>query len=375
MKVQHIGLMIESLSGYGSQILKGIGQYAHQKNNWRIAFFDHERRELLEKLGQWEGDGIICTAVDQRFRDTALDRKIPVVNVAGLIQDPKLLSVISNDHEAGRMGAEFFIERGFHHAGFIRSRDSANYSRDRLQGFAERFAEEGIEVHSISLPQKTADEDLLEWIKSLPRPLALMGAIDRLAAMTLEACWKLELKVPEEVAVLGIGNHSQMCELCSPTLSSIHIDMERRGYEAAKLLDKIMSGKARPTKPVLIDPVHVVERRSTDIFAFEDQDLVAALRFIRDGAESSIKVADVVAATGLSRRSLEGRFVNHLGRTIHEEIWRAHFHIAKRLLTSSDLGLQEVAKRSGFRTASSLINLFGKHLGMTPKEYRINNRR
>lgn len=375
MKVQHIGLMIESLSGYGSQILRGISRYAHQKNDWRIAFFDHERRELLEKLSHWEGDGIICTAVDQKFKEAALSRDIPVVNVAALIEDPKLLSVFSNDNKAGEMGAEFFIERGFKNAAFIQSRDNSRYGRDRFQGFAKRFEKEGIKVHSISLPQRTADEDLLKWIENLPRPLALMCSMDRLAAMTLECCWKLHLKVPEEVAVMGIGNHEQMCDLCSPTLSSIHLDMERRGYEAARLLDHSLSGKKQVTKPVIIDPVHVVERRSTDIYAFDDQDLVSALRFIQDNAEGSIKVNDVVAATKLSRRSLEGRFANHLGRTIHEEIWRAHFHIAKRLLTSSDLGLQEVAKRSGFRTASSLINLFGKHLGMTPKEFRIKNRR
>jgi LacI family transcriptional regulator len=329
----------------------------------------------LEKLSHWEGDGIICTAIDQKFRKAALSRNIPVINVAALIEDPKLLSVVSNDQKAGKMGAEFFIERGFENAAFIRGRDTSRYSQDRFLGFADRFEEEGIKVHSIALPQRTADEDLVKWLKDLPRPLALMCSIDRLAAMALEACWKLDLKVPEEVAVLGIGNHEQMCDLCSPTLSSIHLDMERRGYEAARLLDQTLGGKKRPTKAVVIDPVQVVERRSSDIYAFEDQDLVSALRFIQDGAESSIKVADVVSATNLSRRSLEGRFSNHLGRTIHEEIWRAHFHVAKRLLTSSDLGLQEVAKRSGFRTASSLINLFGKHLGMTPKEYRIKNRR
>ena len=151
--------------------------------------------------------------------------------------------------------------------------------------------------------------------------------------------------------------------------------MERRGYEAAALLDRTLNNEPRPEEAILIQPAHVVERHSTDIFAFEDDDLVSALRFIRDGATKTIRVSDVVAVTKLSRRSLEGRFAKHLDRTIHEEIWRSHFDLAQRMLTSSDLGLQEVAERSGFRTASSLINLFGKHKGMTPKEYRIANRR
>ncbi|MFT5105833.1 MAG: LacI family transcriptional regulator [Verrucomicrobiales bacterium] len=375
MEIRHIGLMIESLSGYGSPILKGISRYAQQKNDWRIAFFDRERRELADLLASWEGDGIICTAVDQRFGDAALGRKIPVVNVAALIDEPKLLTVIGDDHAAGRMGAEFFLDRGFQNFGFIRRRDSSRYAKNRSDGFSDRLAENGFKAESISLSQGNADSELVEWIGSLPRPLALLGAIDRLGATALEACWKLDLKVPEEVAVLGIGNHEQMCELCSPNLSSVHLDMERRGYEAAALLDRTLNNEPRPEEAILIQPAHVVERHSTDIFAFEDDDLVSALRFIRDGATKTIRVSDVVAVTKLSRRSLEGRFAKHLDRTIHEEIWRSHFDLAQRMLTSSDLGLQEVAERSGFRTASSLINLFGKHKGMTPKEYRIANRR
>ncbi len=375
MEIRHIGLMIESLSGYGSPILKGISRYAQQKSDWRIAFFDRERRELADLLATWEGDGIICTAIDQRFREAALGRKIPVVNVAALIDEPELLTVIADDRAVGRMGAEFFLERGFQNFGFVRRRDSSRWAKNRFDGFSERLAEGGFKPEVVSLSQGNADSELAAWIESLPRPLALMGAIDQLGASALEACWKLDLKVPEEVAVLGIGDHEQMCELCSPNLSSVHLDMQRRGYEAAALLDRSLNGEPAPDGPILIQPAHVAERRSTDIFAFDDEDLVKALRFIREQASATIRVGDVVAATALSRRSLEGRFVKHLGRTIHEEIWRSHFDLAQRMLTSSDLGLQEVAERSGFRTASSLINLFGKHVGMTPKEYRIANRR
>ncbi|MGA1369928.1 MAG: helix-turn-helix domain-containing protein, partial [Blastocatellia bacterium] len=132
---------------------------------------------------------------------------------------------------------------------------------------------------------------------------------------------------------------------------------------------------AAPRMPVRIPPAHVVERRSTDVYAFDDRDVVAALRFIREHADRTIKVRDVVAATNLSRRSLEGRFNVMVGRTLHEEIWRAHFDVAKRLLSSSDLDLQGVAERSGFRSASALVNLFRQRLGVTPKQFRVDNRR
>jgi len=373
--VRHIGLMVEPLSGYGSKILTGISRYTHQKPDWRVAFFDRECRELADLVATWQGDAIICTLADQRFRDAALARDIPVVNVAGLIHEPKLINVLGDDEAVGRMGAEFLLERGFDNFGFIRRRENSRYMADRFGGFEKRLAETGAKPTAISLPQANADEELAEWITSLPRPLALLGSIDRLSAMALEACWKLGLSVPEEVAVLGVGDYEQMCELCSPTLSSVHLDMERRGYEAAALIDRILGGEKRPDEAVRIPPAHVVERRSTDVYAFDDQDIVSALRFIRDNAPHSIKVGNVVGATSLSRRSLEGRFNNLVGRTIHDEIWRAHFDLAQRLLTSSDLGLQEVAERSGFRTASALVNLFRQRLGMTPKEYRIANRR
>jgi LacI family transcriptional regulator len=151
--------------------------------------------------------------------------------------------------------------------------------------------------------------------------------------------------------------------------------MERRGYEAARLLDGILEGGPRPTEPTLIPPAHVIERHSTNVYAFDDMDVVAALQFIRENAFRTINVRDVVAATTISRRSLEGRFNRLIGRTLHEEIWQAHFDLATRLLASSDLSLQEIAQRSGFRTASALVNLYRHRLGITPKEYRIANRR
>lgn len=375
VKVRHIGLMIEPLGGYRDMLLAGISRFVHQQPDWRIALFDRERRDLAELVATWQGDGIICTLADPRLRAAALARRIPVVNAAALIDEPRIPCVLSDDRAVGRCGAEFFLDRGFQHFGFIRSRDKVHFLAARAGGFTERLAASGHTAAVIALPPTGADRMLAAWLAGLPRPLALMGATDRFAAMALEACWTLDLKVPEQVAVLGTGNAEAMCELCSPTLSSIHLDMQRRGYEAAALLDRLLRGHRRPTTPRLIPPAGVIERRSTDVHAFDDPDLVAALRFIRDHAAGSIKVDDVVGATQLARRSLEGRFKQLVGRTIHDEIWRAHFDLARRLLTTSDLGLQDIAAQSGFRTASALVNLFRQRFGMTPKQYRVAHRR
>ncbi|WP_367873797.1 substrate-binding domain-containing protein [Luteolibacter sp. Populi] len=371
----HIGLMLDPLSGYGSKILDGISRYVQRKPNWRVAYFDRERRELADLVETWQGDAIICTVVDQRFREAAATRTIPMINVAGLMDETEVCSVLADDHAIGRMAAEHLIDRGFKNFAFVRKRDGTRYSTDRGSGFQARVEEAGGKVVTIQLNMNHSDEELIEKLAALPRPLGIFTALDRIASMVMEACWKADFKVPEEIAIVGAGNHQQLCELSSPTLSSVETDMERRGYEAAALLDRILSGEARPKEPVRIAPAHVVARRSTDVYAFDDGDVVAALRFIRENSDCTIKVKDVVAATTISRRSLEGRFNSLIGRTLHDEIWRAHFDLAMRLLSSSDLSLQDVAERSGFRTASALVNLFRQRLGVTPKEFRVSNRR
>jgi AraC-like DNA-binding protein len=136
-----------------------------------------------------------------------------------------------------------------------------------------------------------------------------------------------------------------------------------------------MRGAARTNGPIQIPPTSIATRRSTDIYAFEDADLSNALRFIHDHAHESIKVKDVLGATSISRRSLENRIRRHFSRSLHEEIWRVHFELAQKLLTTTDLGLQEVAEQSGFRTASALANLFKQKTGLTPRSYRAEHRR
>jgi LacI family transcriptional regulator len=373
-KTHHIGLMIDALNGYGHKILDGISRYARQKAGWRIAFFDRESTELARLVKTWRGDAIICSAIDSRFSDAAAFQNIPVVNVTGRVKGGKMINVIGDSHAAGVMAANFLLGKGFQNFALIDRKEPVPSSEGRTAGFVGTIEAAGFKPKIF--PVCTREEaKLAKWLEKQPRPLAIAATGDRQASMVIEACWRLGIRVPEEIAVLGIGNYEQLCELSAPTLSSVELDMERRGYEAARLLDRIFEGGKIPSEPVLIPPAHVVERQSTNTYAFEDANVVAALQFIRENASRTIHVTDVVEATTISRRSLESRFQKLIGRTLHEEIWQSHFDLATRLLSSSDLPLQEIAQRSGFRTASALVNLFRQRFEMTPKEYRIANRR
>lgn len=372
-RVYNIGLMIEPLSGYGEKMLTGISRFSQQKSNWRIAFFDREHRELVDLLANWQGDGIICTPVGKDFAEAAQGRDIPMINMTSRQDDDAFFHVVGEEYATGEMAADFLLKRGFKNFAMARKDVRARFADEREAGFKRKIEEAGFSL-SIYF-EGGEDEDMGEWLAKLPRPLAVLGVTDRMATRALEACWEQGLRVPEEVAVMGIGNYDQLCDLCSPTLTSIEIGMERRGYEAAKLMAEILESGETPKKRIRIAPLEVVERRSTDVYAFEDQEVVAALRFIRANAHRTIKVNDVVKATKISRRSLEGRFTKVIDQTIHEEIWRAHFDLATRMLSFTDFSLKEVAEKCGFRTASALVTLFRNRFQQTPKEYRLANRR
>jgi LacI family transcriptional regulator len=209
-----------------------------------------------------------------------------------------------------------------------------------------------------------------DWLLALPKPAAVFSSNDVPARHLAEMCRALGLLVPEEVALLGVDNDELECLLCHPPLSSVVNPAEQIGYEAARLLDRLMSGRQPPRRPIHVPPTHVVTRQSTDIVAVADPDVSQAAAFIRDHAAENIGVADVVLALSMARRRLERRFRGCLGRTILDEIQRVRVERAKHLLAETDLPIPVVANRSGFSTPQRLAAVFRRATGQSPTAYR-----
>jgi LacI family transcriptional regulator len=201
-------------------------------------------------------------------------------------------------------------------------------------------------------------------------PMAVMACNDRSAVALLAVCRSAGLRVPEDVAVLGVDNDELMQSLANPPLSTINTARERIGFEAAAMLERLMQGKAIDGDLVLVPPKDVITRRSTDALAINDPDVVAAARFIQHHAGRQIGVLDVARRATISRRQLERRFRDALGRTIHDEILRCRVDRARSLLIESDLTLPQVAMASGFAAASYFTTVFRRELGTTPGEFR-----
>ncbi|MBN2578633.1 MAG: DNA-binding transcriptional regulator [Pirellulales bacterium] len=370
-----------------------MATYSHLHGNWNfhlvqvpvenLSYLTYDPLENLPGLRRGQADGMIAYCFNRKVARAVHRLKMPVVGIEAEYGwgDPRWnIPFFCTDNEAiGQLGAQELIERGLKRLAFcgIPSSRVTGWSEQRQLAFENYAREAGVPCSVFpadSLPGGSAvrmHKQLSAWLKSLQKPVGLMACYDVRARHVLTACWELGLPVPEEVAVLGVDNDELVCELTSPTLSSIEQGSRTIGYQAAVLLDELMAGRKAERLKYVIPPEGVVTRRSSDALAIEDPDVAVALRFIRQYACEGIQVRNVVRAVAISRSALAARFKAVTGRTIHAEIQRVQIERARQLIVATDLPLNQVARQAGFHYLQHLITIFRRHTGMTPGEYRI----
>jgi LacI family transcriptional regulator len=360
--------------------LNGLARFMQNHESWLVYLKPtFAERALGHWLAEWNGDGILTTIHEEDKGE--LDHvRIPIVDLLGEFPQRGFPIVRTNDRLVGNTGADYLLKRGFRHFGFCELRNFF-WSRLRREGFEERLRADGLscQVHlsdplgkGLGGPKiwEQHQQDLMQWIAALPKPAAVMTSTDLLGQQFLEACLRMQVHVPDVVAVIGVDNDEPICRLCSPPLSSVILDDEQRGYEAARLLSKLMAGEPPPEKPVLVPPAGVFERTSTDSFAIDDELLAKALRFLREHAHLHIGVEDVASALDVSRSLLERKIRKLLNRSINEEIVRLRINLAIQLLRETELDLHEIAPRCGFSSQAYMTTVFKGKVGRTPGLYR-----
>jgi LacI family transcriptional regulator len=253
---------------------------------------------------------------------------------------------------------------------------SNGWARERADEFHRIVGDAGFSCpiytgrHSPVKNWRRAQEALKHWLLTLPKPIGILACDDSRARHVLQACRFLGLQVPEEVALVGVDNDDVMCEIAQPTLTSIEQGSVGVGYEAAALLDRVMSGKAPRHTRVTVPPEGLVSRRSTDVLAVSDETVIEALHFIRKRAFDPIQVRDVLKVVRTSRTNLETKFRQSLGRSIHAEIRRVRVEAAKRMLTTSNTPIKEIARRVGVSSVQYFTAMIRNVTGQTPGEIR-----
>jgi LacI family transcriptional regulator len=377
-------LLIPSSREFDRGLRRGIVEYAHAHGPW---IFHEEAPPYLQTLTprqrssnmrQWRAQGAIIL---QSRLDEVKSLHIPtIVSIETRILDKRYYQVHCANQEIGWMAGRTLAGLGLRHFAFCGWK-GLEFSDNRALGFIQSIKEVGcaVEIYSSPMPNLgrswySEERQLARWLLSLPHPVGLLACNDDKARMVAETCRMHEISVPDKIAILGVDNDEQVCRSATPPLSSIALASERGGYEAATLLARLMAGRNPPTKTITIYPARVVPRQSTDMLAVEDPALVRALRFARQNSNQNLAVADLVEAAGLSRRSLQDRFMRTLARTPMDEIRRCRVERLSQLLLETNMTVGEIAAACGFEADAHVARFFSRQVGMTPLAYRKKNR-
>ena len=383
-----VALLVESSRSYGRSTLSGVAKYIRANTGWSISLQEQSLCDDLPGwLKNWQGDGII-TRMENSALAAALKRlRVPVVYLRNVPPAAQAPSVLTDNPAVSKMAFEHLRDRGFQHFGFC-GYNGADYSDERRDSFVQLVAAAGLRCHVFAeqLPpgefNTAAYEEaglkdgalVARWVAQMPKPMGLMACNDMRGQQVLNACRTAGVAVPDDLAVIGVDNEEVLCDLSDPPLSSVVPNAERIGYEAAALLDRLMSGEKLEPIPTYIGPHAVITRRSTDVLAVEDRQIAAAVRFIREHACENIDVGDILRAVPLSRSTLERRYEKILGRSPKQDILRFRLNRAKQLLAETSLTLDAIAEKVGLEHTEYLGRIFKKKFGLTPAKFRARAR-
>ena len=366
------------------QMMLGIASEPRVAGQWflRIRQPGRDPRQVAAMLKEMRPDAVI---LHHRLHETTitalLKRRIPcVVLGVDFFPDLPIPALVPDEEAIGRVAAEHLLDRGFSHYAFVGYKWATNL-QGRLKGFETRLAKTGrtcrtflsgvahqgvFEAHGAFRPPP----DFIRWLRALPRPCALLAGTDSIASTVLEACLLHKIRVPHDIAVLGVDDDSVLCHTAWPPLSSVRQDFRTIGREAAALICEW--NPEQPPGRVLrtFAPIDVVLRESTDMRHLTDPLVVGALDFIGRNIERQFQIRELVKQLGVSSQTLTTHFHEAMGRTPLMEVRRQRVDHARRLLEESDAPIAQIAQRCGFGSAIRFCSVFKEFTGVTPTEYR-----
>lgn len=388
MAAQHrVHYITSKDDGYDHEVLRGVLKYARRHAQWAVTRSSAVTGASAEpgRLADWYAgrqshgclDGVLFRGSDLIGRHPLLQRSRAVVETQMRTDPPPFPCVSPDYHQAGRMAAEHFLHLGFRHfAACISSAKS--YQRQRWEGFRGRLLEAGYQPSLLDISVRPAPvrglrsraEQLAVWLRRQPGPLGLMFAWVPGDSRLADACEQAGLRIPHDVAVVGIGGDLISSELSWPTLTTVEFNLVEVGFQSAALLHRLMSGEKSAPRVTLLPPLGIRARMSTDVAAVEDETVAAALRMIRENCPHPLPVETLARAVGVGRRTLEMKFQSALQCSPAREMRRQRIEFAKAVLRSSSDKLLAVAVQCGYQNYGDFIKGFREVEGISPAEYR-----
>jgi LacI family transcriptional regulator len=374
-------LLLDFAEEYSKSLMKGINAYSKEFGPWifcRMPLFHRETigiDGILKWALEWGADGIVGQLYNKEI-EKIVQAKIPVIAQDFKERFTEIPNITGAYHEAGALGADYFLKKGFTNFAFYGFNDIV-WSRERAEGFEDRLRLRGHKVHYFEHKKARSTElwyykpsSLSRWLKSLPKPIGLMTCDDNQGQHITEACRHVGIRIPEEVAVLGVDNDEMICDLSDPPLSSIALDVEKGGYDAAKLLDHMIKHGTAKYYDIIVKPMQVITRHSTDIYATNDDHIASSLKYIHQNIEKNLHVDEVVKQVPLSRRALEKRFLEITGYPIYKYIFNLRIEKFTQKLLDTDMSVFEIALDMGLNDSKNIARQFRQAKGCSPSVYR-----
>lgn len=381
-----IALLLHPSKAVERRMIQGIGTFAEtNRPDWNLRIFDCLYPGRLASPGRWKVTGAICHSQHTELVKAASHLKVPTIYVGSRSlsanrspgkpsREAAAVRVTSDDPRIGQMAVEFLAQRGHAAIGFlgIQETQGNQWSIERRVGVEAACRQLGLAVAHLCVPPMdlAIDHATLEhiamWLSGLPKPVGIVACCDEFGRYAIEACGLANLSVPEQVAVLGVDNDELQCELVRPSLSSIDQNSTHEGYHAAELLAVMLDGERVPPGRYLVRPASVIERNSTAFIVTSDPYVLDAMAYIHANVHAIMDVKRIAEAIGISGSTLQRRFRETCGKSVHAMILAVRIRRATQLLVTTDLPLKVIAKRSGFRYPQYMTNVFTRMLGVTP---------
>lgn len=374
--------MTDFTEQFAYRLLQGILYYAEETSQWVVCKMPPEYKRRVGMEGvlnyalKWHADVVIGTFDPDD--DVMLLRDYGIVVLAqDYISKFDCIPNITSDYEkTGAMAATRFLSRGFQHFAFF-GYNGVCWSDERCDGFRNILESVGLADHFYKYDRQRIDHlwnydptSVVEWVESLPKPCAIMACDDNQASILLQVCNVAGIKIPSEIAIIGVDNDEVLCNMSAPPLSSINIDIERGGYEAAAMAERMVKDPSYSGEDIVLRPMNIVTRMSSNVFATRDPAILAALQFISANINRKIMVKDVLAVVPLSRRLLEQRFLKETGSTVYQYITQLRMERFAQLLLESNDTISNIAARMEEEDTKSISRRFQAIKGCTPSEFR-----
>lgn len=378
--MKRILLLIDYSSEFSRRILKGLIQYSKEYGPWIFYRLPDYYKTLYGKEGviqwakDWKADAIVARW-DHEGTNLLESLEIPIVLQNYRERSPYFSNLTGDYFGTGEMAAKFFIKRRYKNFAFYGNKEVI-WSCERAEGFRKQVEKVGgsysyFESESLNGEQwNTSYVQLDEWLLSLPKPVGLFACDDSFALQISEICQINNIRIPQDISLLGVDNDELICNLSDPPISSIVLDVEKGGYEVGRLIDQLISGQRQEPSNIVIRPSRFELRKSTERYNIANEYIARIVHHIEENYTEEISIDELTHLVPLSRRNFEIKFKEEMGTSIYQFILHCRIEYFANLLLTTDLPLFDLALQSGFNDSKNISRIFKKIKGFTPIEYR-----